>query len=349
MERSPSWYLLMHQSRPSSSGVARTHEPQPRSANADPQPRPLVTIVVVTHNSAKGLSNVLREVLDLRRDDVELVIIDGASTDATLEIIRAREGEIDQWLSEPDGGPYEAMNKGLRLGRGQWFYFLGADDRLQAGFLAMLATLQNPATIYYGDVWMPRRSIRYGGAFTPLELALRNICHQAIFYPRCVWQAHRYDPRYPRLADYALNLRCCADANLRFEYVPELVAIFNDQGGLSQSGLDLAFEADRLALVRPMLPLHLYLLACAWHLGLRGLRRIGGFDLAWRAKLALTRYLQRTRRRPGVIPSPTSATRRPTSAHSDPPNLSPAVDSSNATGPTGPAAQLDDDRARPNG
>ena len=62
--------------------------------------------------------------------NVEVIVIDGGSTDGTVEFLRDHEAEISVWLSEPDTGPYDAMNKGVENSRGDWVYFLGVDDLL---------------------------------------------------------------------------------------------------------------------------------------------------------------------------------------------------------------------------
>ena len=252
---------------------------------------PLVTVVIVTLNAAATLRVSLESVLNLACGDVELVIVDGGSTDGTLEIISEYESRIGRWISEPDRGLYDAMNKAVRLGRGQWYFFLGADDHVEEGFCAMLGSLKDPETIYYCNVWMPRRGIRYDGRFSALSLALRNICHQGLFYPSRVWQSHAYDLRYPVNADYALNLSCFADPQFRFEYVDQTVAVFNDETGVSQSRSDPAFDADKLRIIKTSFPLYVYVVAYVWHLVVRALRGLGLYDLAWRARMALkSRY-----------------------------------------------------------
>jgi len=86
-----------------------------------------------------------------------------------------------------------------------------------------------------------------------------NICHQAIFYPRRVFELHRFDTRYRLWADHALNIACYGDKRLRFAYIGKLVCLFNDHSGATAYATDARFEADRESLIRAHLPLRLLL------------------------------------------------------------------------------------------
>lgn len=258
-----------------------------------------VTVIVPTFNAADALVTTIESILTEGGPDIELIVIDGDSSDGTTAIIDRYAYQIDQWISEPDRGVYDAMNKGVALGHGRWFYFLGAGDRLLPGFRRMVAQLSDPATLYYGDVILPRRGFRYDGAFSPFKLAIRNICHQAIFYPRGVWDRHCYDLNYRVFADHVLNIRCYADPQVRFAYVPETVAVFEDSGGLSQSRPDTAFAMDRFTLIRQAFPWHTYILAATWLTGVELLKKAGFYAVALDFKNAITRSIRGDIRRSG--------------------------------------------------
>jgi len=90
----------------------------------------VLTIVTVTKNCAATIGKTLESVSDVKEPRVEYVVIDGASTDATLEIVQSRGALVDLLVSEPDGGIYNAMNKGVRLARGRYVLFINGDDSL---------------------------------------------------------------------------------------------------------------------------------------------------------------------------------------------------------------------------
>jgi glycosyltransferase involved in cell wall biosynthesis len=208
----------------------------------------------VVLNGAQSLERTLRSVLDQRFEELDYVVVDGGSTDGSLDIIRKYESHIGHWRSEPDNGLYDAMNKGVRAARGQWLFFLGADDELVARLAEIAPLLTDPSTIYYGDVYMPRRRRVYDGRFNAYKIMFGNICQQAIFYPRRVFESYSFDTRYKLWADHVLNMACYGDKRFRFKYIAKLVAIYNDYSGASAHTVDAAFLADREALIRKHLP-----------------------------------------------------------------------------------------------
>lgn len=204
--------------------------------------QPKLSIITVVLNGSRFINGYLENVLPFLNDDIELVIIDGGSTDETLNALQQHDALIDYWLSEPDHGIYDAMNKGIKKAKGQWLYFLGIDDRLQPDFTVMLAHLKDKSTIYYGKV------LSYGRlaaqVYDAYFLTKLNFCHQAMFYPRAVFDRYRYNTQYEVYADYHLNLQCWKDPDLHFEFHDLLVASFPG-GGFSTYTRDHHFERDR--------------------------------------------------------------------------------------------------------
>jgi glycosyltransferase involved in cell wall biosynthesis len=89
---------------------------------------PVVTVVTVVRNGATTLETTMLSVLNQTYCNIEYIVIDGASTDGTLEIIKKYEDRIDYWMSEPDNGIYDAMNKGINLATGDWINFMNSGD-----------------------------------------------------------------------------------------------------------------------------------------------------------------------------------------------------------------------------
>jgi glycosyltransferase involved in cell wall biosynthesis len=220
---------------------------------ADAPGLPLITVITVTLDAARVLENAIHSVASQSYPNVEYVVVDGGSSDGTLDILRSHEDVVDLWVSEKDAGVYDAMNKGVRLSRGAWILFLGADDLL-VDCLATVAThLSDPNTIVYGDVYWKGFHELYAGEFSPWRLLNQNICHQAIFYPRSVFDAYKFDPKYRLCADHFLNIQCLADPRFQLRHVPVLVALYSD-AGMSTGGSDAAFARDVKALVREHMP-----------------------------------------------------------------------------------------------
>ncbi|MFT7460167.1 MAG: glycosyltransferase involved in cell wall biosynthesis [Planctomycetota bacterium] len=253
---------------------------------------PIVTVVIASFNSVRTLDRTLQSIINQEYENIELIVVDGGSTDGTIKILEEFDRHIKFWISEDDAGVYDAMNKGIKHGTGDWYYFLGADDTLLDGFSRIVRKLCDTHTIYYGDVWMPKRGIRYDGEFSPFRLSIRNICHQSIFYPSCIWNHRCFESKYAIMADYALNLVCFGDPDLKMKYVPETVAIFNDAVGLSQTTSDNAFEIEKLNIVRANFPLRTYWAAVVWHRCLEMLRRTGVYQQLWKVRMFCKRTFQ---------------------------------------------------------
>src|SRR4051812_26350361 len=194
---------------------------------------PLLSIVTVVLNGAQTLERTLRSVFDQEFEDLEYVIIDGGSIDGSVDIIRKYESRIGYWRSEPDKGLYDAMNKAVRAARGRWILFLGADDELVARLADIAPLLTDPQTVYYGDAYMPRRQVFYDGPFNAYKIMFKNICQQAIFYPRSVFAKYSFETRYRLWADHALNIALYGDSRFRFAYVDRQISLYNDATGAS--------------------------------------------------------------------------------------------------------------------
>jgi glycosyltransferase involved in cell wall biosynthesis len=204
--------------------------------------QPKISIITVVLNGEQFIDDYLQNVLGFLNADVELIMVDGNSTDKTIDRIQQHSHAIDYWCSEPDAGIYDAMNKAIKLAKGQWLYFMGIDDRLLDGFSEIATLLTDPHTIYYGNV------MSYGKlmarVYDAYFLTKLNICHQAIFYPTSVFNKYQYNTRYLVYADYYLNLQCWHDPEFTFAHCDKLVAAFPG-GGFSTYTRDLQFEQDR--------------------------------------------------------------------------------------------------------
>ena len=215
-----------------------------------------ITVAMVTFNAAGTLERALESVLRHRSEALELVVMDGGSNDGTLDILRRYEAGIAQWRSEPDDGIYHAMNKALQVATGDWLLFLGADDELLAAPEQVLPRMSRAEAVYYGDVRIRSSNARSGGRFSKYRLMQENICHQAVLYPKCVYQRKRYDTASGMLADHRYNIEV-RGSRVPFVYLDEVISLFDD-GGRS-SVRDPRFEDIKLAAIRDSFGLPLYL------------------------------------------------------------------------------------------
>ena len=237
--------------------------------------RPRISIITVVRNGVDTLESCIRSVICQAYENIELIVIDGGSTDGTLDILKHYDDKIAFWTSEPDRGIYDAMNKGTRHATGDRILFLGCDDTLSADLRAVVPLMTRVNIIYYGDAYWTGRRRLYDGHFSTAKLARTNICHQAIFYPRAVFEKYAFNLRYSLQADWELNMRCFSDPAFRFQYIPVQVAVYNDLQGLSSVTRDLALEQDYITLMWRHFPWPIALWRSAITLGGRSLRRLG--------------------------------------------------------------------------
>ena len=177
---------------------------------------PLFSIITVTWNAAEVIAPTLESVQRQTSSDYEMLIIDGASTDATLNIVRGASISSLRVFSEPDGGLYDAMNKGIARARGQYLIFLNAGDAFASDtVLARLAMLTagSPGVIY-GQTQLvdaDREVVGSRHLRAPKRLTVNSflngmvVCHQAFVVRRDL--VPEYDLKYKLSADYDWCIR----------------------------------------------------------------------------------------------------------------------------------------------
>jgi glycosyltransferase involved in cell wall biosynthesis len=223
---------------------------------------PVVSILIVTYNAASVLPNCLESIYKQTYPNLEIIVIDGQSTDSTINILTHNSQHLSYWRSERDNGIYDAMNKALGYATGDWIYFIGADDTLYDGFSEMCYALENPNTVYYGRV------LTHGGLTFPVsdyQFAKIGICHQAIIYPKSVFLNNYFDVSYKISADFAFNISLYGNSKYRFEFRDFLIAKFNHTG-VSSTNIDQRFEKDRSVMVIKNFGLLIWVRYLVWKL-----------------------------------------------------------------------------------
>ena len=212
---------------------------------------PLFSIVIPSFHCAEKLERSIASVLRQPREFYESIVIDGDSRDATLDVLHAHAGVL-RWISEPDNGVYDAMNKGIALSSGRYLYFLGAGDCLREGILPKVAAHlpERGIGFMYGNVLMHDRNCVWDGPWTPEKFRTRTPCQQAIFYDRRIFARHGlFEARFKTMADYAMNIRCFGDRRIVKHYLDEIIADY-EGGGYSAHFRDECFHRERPAMLR---------------------------------------------------------------------------------------------------
>jgi glycosyltransferase involved in cell wall biosynthesis len=211
----------------------------------------LFSIVIPTFNCGRKLALTLESVLSQPKELYEIIVVDGGSGDETLAVIEEHSADL-RFVSEPDRGVYDALNKGVAMSSGRHLLFLGAGDILKEGVLERVAEIlpEGETSFAYGDAYLVRHDVRQGGTFGRKDFITRNLCQQAIFYERKIFDLlGGFDLRYRVYADWAFNLKCFADPRVRKLYLGLLVADF-EGWGISDVQEDHAFQKELPRLIR---------------------------------------------------------------------------------------------------
>jgi glycosyltransferase involved in cell wall biosynthesis len=172
---------------------------------------PVLTIITVVFNGSETLERTITSVVNQTYKNLEYIIIDGGSTDGTQNIIRKYQHLIDYWVSEPDHGIYDAMNKALCRSRGNWVYFLGCDDAiLSIDVMSEIFASYSLDFIEKFDIIIGEglcQGKRHRNSFDYRMLKGNSFNHQCAFYKRSLFDENLYDTSYSLGADYKFNLK----------------------------------------------------------------------------------------------------------------------------------------------
>ncbi len=221
--------------------------------------KPILSIITVCFNADSTIRDCIQSVAQGKSPEVEFLVIDGASTDGTLDIIRQYSEVVDLLISEPDGGIFDAMNKGLSKAVGDYVAFLNADDiYLPGAITAILDALRRELSevdVLYGD-WV---GVDASGAEHPrrADHSLRwrySLCHQAVVAKRAIFPIQQgFDLRYRLCADFDLLLRWQADG-ARFKRLARPIVRFSEMGSSAKFIRRSAWESIVIALRRAQTP-----------------------------------------------------------------------------------------------
>jgi glycosyltransferase involved in cell wall biosynthesis len=227
-----------------------------------PTAAPRLSIIIAVFNNARDLPRCLASVAGQSFTSRELIVIDGGSTDGTLDIIHENVGRIAYFESGPDGGVYDAWNKALPHARGEWICFLGSDDRFHDdGVLARMVPLIASARPEYGLVYGRLNIVAGDGRL--LETVVRPwpelktgflagtamLPHTGAFHHRSLFDIHGgFDPSFRIAGDYDFLLRALESAGAL--YIDGEVVVDMSAGGMSSSPQNMYLRRREIARAR---------------------------------------------------------------------------------------------------
>ena len=219
--------------------------------------QPLVSVIIPTHNAAVTLRAALESVVNQLYSQVEIIVVDYQSTDATKEIVASY--PLVRFISENEKGIYNAMNTGIAQANGKWIYFLGADDMLHNNLvfneLFQLKIPENTELILgkVENIGAQHSLVPtiYQNTFSSGLYWRNTLHHQGILYHKRIFDTNYYNTKYNILADYELNLRLFL-TNTK-AYHSQLFIAKSFAGGISKQFTHALYD-EELAFKNELLP-----------------------------------------------------------------------------------------------
>ena len=208
-----------------------------------------ISVITVVFNDSTHIEKTIQSVLSQNYSNVEYIIIDGASTDGTLEICKKYENQISKIISEKDTGIYNAMNKGIQNSTGEWIFFLNSGDIFfnDNAISSVMSETINADIIYGKAMTDNKEETFFSKRITKSMFILeRMICHQAIFARRKVFDNNNFDEKYRIIADRVWLYNCYKQKYL-IKPLEKTISVY-DTSGVS-SNIE-KFDKESLAFLK---------------------------------------------------------------------------------------------------
>ena len=262
-----------------------------------------LSIITINRNNAEGLEKTLCSVAAQSFREFEYIVIDGASTDGSVEVIKKYEAQFAhlKWVSEPDRGIYNAMNKGLRMATGDYIQILNSGDCLASNDILerMLAALEeagNPSILYgnmvkcFPDGRKMVDKCFAGQEITMLGMYTGTLNHDPAYIRRDLFEKYGYyDESLKIVSDWKWYLQAIILGGEKPKYVDLDVTLF-DMMGISEVNLGLR-DAEKRQELEKMLPLPILADYDKWHFPIEQMRRIKCHPWAYKLVWLLERVL----------------------------------------------------------
>ena len=213
------------------------------------------SIITINYNNCAGLRQTITSVIDQSYHNYEYIVIDGGSNDGSKEAILEFSDRIDYWVSEPDNGIYNAMNKGIDAAHGECLLFLNSGDVLHNDMVLEALAREDMSV----DILIGKVSYVNTGEISSLPECLtmnhfysRSIPHPATIMKRTIFDSLRYDESYKIVSDWKLFIEIIIMGNASYAYTDIIVANF-DSGGISSVNKALV-DAERMDVLSSMFP-----------------------------------------------------------------------------------------------
>ena len=194
----------------------------------------IFSIITINYNNKEGLERTIHSVLGQTFQDYQFIIIDGGSTDGSVDIIKQNANHIDYWVSESDGGRYPAMNKGIKKAKGDYLNFMNSGDTFHSKtVLEDIAKMHLTEDIITGGFYDQKKDIKH--IIKPQEVTLLTILkntfnHQATFIKKQLFEKRLYDENYIIQSDAKFNFQSIIYDNCSVRIIDYIVANYDFNG-----------------------------------------------------------------------------------------------------------------------
>ena len=199
--------------------------------------KPFLSIITINYNNKTGLEKTMQSVLNQSFKDFEYIVIDGGSNDGSKQYIESNKQSIYFWVSEPDEGIYNAMNKGIASSNGEYLLFLNSGDFLNgdSSLEDFIKNIDFNGDIIYGDYKYENGEKIFPDLLTPLFFVRTSLPHQSTFFKREVFdKMGLYNEQYKIVADRDFYIKCFLSNQFTFKHVQYPLTVF-DLAGLSNN------------------------------------------------------------------------------------------------------------------
>lgn len=200
--------------------------------------RPKITIITAVYNRVDKIEQCISSVVNQTYDNLEYIIIDGGSTDGTVDVIKKYENKIAYWCSESDAGIYDAWNKGVSHATGDYINFIGSDDAMfdNLSIERIARYLDGKLDVLAGNIILVNEQTHFENVLNNVHVKSRNtykggcILTQGTFIKRTIFDKYKFDLSYKIAADYKMFLQYYYDESIKIQFIDNAIQYFSDEG-----------------------------------------------------------------------------------------------------------------------
>lgn len=218
-----------------------------------------LSVITINYNNCDGLKKTVKSVISQNIKDFEYIIIDGGSTDGSIDVIKTYSDRIDYWVSEPDRGIYNAMNKGIDVASGEYCIFLNSGDSFyDYQTLSLCIPGLDGTDVLAGHVQLDTGKIEK----SPMNITIQSLynhqqpCHQSSFIKTELLKKYHYDEKYKLVSDWKFFIQVFIFDNCSYKSLDIIVSIY-DTDGISSINRSL-IDKEHVCVLRDDFPKKIY-------------------------------------------------------------------------------------------